>query len=250
MLWIMDKKDGNCFSDKGVRNKALAENNYNPDEVEELLHQIESSASSIVKKVIESARCGSVPNLTLIETEQLCNFLFVQKIRIPRVKNWVMSNQWEHPQDKKYLWRMCSDLAANIFIDDLEAAKANVNLTEHPYMEKIICTRMMDMKINVLRINGNAGTAFLIGDEPCLFEGFLARSGDYVTMPLAKDVFIEMRRPEDSTGGIYDASKVDIEQRNLQSYVQAERFVVGPSRYYLTIVRERAKKFKLGLDRS
>lgn len=242
VLWVMDKKDGHCFSDKGERNKAFAENNYNPDKVEDSLYQIESSASGIVKEILESARRDETPELNVSEKECLCNFLTVQILRVPRVKNWVMNKDWERPGDKEYLWRMCSELLDNIVIVDLKKAKVDVNLSEHPHLEKIICARMMDMNLNVLRIRQDLDMAFLISDEPCLMKGMLATSGDCVTMPLAKDVFIELSRPEDSPGGMHDASTAWIEELNLQSYVKADRLVAGSSREYLKSVREKAKQ--------
>lgn len=242
-LSILDKLDDRCFLDKGgggSYDNAFAEHSYNPIHVEEVLSRIESNASPHVKKLIDSARCGEYAVLDAAEKGNLCTFLLVQSLRIPSVQNWVMKNQWELERDKDVLWQMFKDLCENKYPVGLESEKLNEELTEHPYLEKIIWLRMMDMNINVGTVKADPGTFLLIGDVPCLMKGYLAKQGDVLTMPLAKDVYIELSRPESSAGRWFELSNDDVHDLNVQTYSKACRFVAGACRDLLRRTRTRA----------
>ena len=237
-LWIMDKIQGRCFRDKGggdTYDNAFAEHCYNPSNIEEVLTRIESMASPIVKKIIDFARSGE--NIVVDSTEKghLCTFLLVQVLRIPRVKNM----QWEFEGDIDVLWEMFVDLCENKYPVGLEVEKSNENLTEHRHFEKIIWLRMMEMSINIARVENSAGTALLIGDEPCLMKGFLVKQGDRLTMPLAKDVYIELSRPGESPGTWFELSKKDVQELNGQTYSKSHRFVAGISHDLLIQTRDK-----------
>lgn len=245
VLWIMDKKQARCWLDKGgggTYDNAFAEHDYNPSSVEKVLNRIESKARWVVEKIIDLARCGMDPVVEPAEKGHLCTFLFVQALRIPRVKSWVMNEEWEFDGDKDILWQMFSDLSEDKYPGSLEAEKANANLTEHPHLEKIIWLRMMDMSMDVLRISSKTGAAFLISDEPCLMKRRLAHPGDRVIMPLAKDVCIQLSRPEDSSGGLHEIRGELVEELNVQSYTKARRFVAGPAQQCLGRVRDLAER--------
>ena len=217
-LWVMDKIDGRCFHNRSRRGRfdyAFAKHGYNPSVVEEVFAEIESKVSPIVEKVIDWARSGKYVELTSMEKGHLCTFLFVQSLRIPRVKNWVMSTRWEFESDREVLWQMFRDLCEDQYPVGLEAEKSNAEITEHPYFEKIIWFRMMDMNINVWTLNENACTSLLIGDEPCLKKGFLIKQGDFQTIPLAKDVYIELTRSDGGPGGRFELSERDVQDLNI-----------------------------------
>ena len=244
-LWIMNKIQGHFFRDKGggdTYDNAFAEHGYNPSDAESVLARIESMASPIVKKIIDLARAGKYAVLDSTEKGYLCTFLFVQALRIPRVKNWVMNKQWEFDGDKNTLWEMFSDLCENKYPVGLDAEKSNEDLTEHPHFEKIIWLRMMEMSINVMSIKKDTCNALLIGDEPCLMKGFLINKGDCLTMPLAKEVYIELLRPEESPGTWFELSEKDVQELNVQTYSKAHRFVAGVAKDSLIQARDRGEQ--------
>ena len=244
-LWVIDKRNGSCFPIKSRRaryDKAFAEHGYHSSDVEEVLAKIESKATFVVKKIIDSARSDGYSILGGTEKGYLCTFLFVQSLRIPRVKNWVMNTQWEFEGDKELLWQMFKDLSEDKYLVDLEAEKSNAEITGHTHLEKIIWLRMMDMNMSVGTLKADVCAALLIGDAPCLMNGFLANQGDLLSMPLAKDVYIELWRPEDSSGGRYELSNNDVQDLNIQTYSIASRFVAGDSKDLLIQTRDRVEQ--------
>ena len=242
-LWIMDKTKGCCWAKKGGGDSydAFAEHDYNPSSVEEVLTNIESKASRVVRKIIDFARQGMEPAIDAVENGHLCTFLFVQALRIPRVKSWVMNREWEFEGDRKELWKMFSNLSEGHYPAGLEAEVANVELREHEHLEQVMWLRMMDMSIDVVKVNAGTEGGFLISDEPCLMKRWLVASGDRVVMPLAKNVYIQLSRPEDSPGGMHGIRKELVEGLNLQSYLKAQRFIAGSSRECLDGLRDLAE---------
>ena len=232
VLWVLDKETRMYFSDKGAANRryrAFAEHGYNPWNTESVLSDIESSAAPVIEQLIEHARCGLPPELDPTSKGRLCTFLLVQSLRIPRVKNWIMSKQWEYERDKQMLWQMFSELKNGNFPAGLEADAADPTVKDHDQLEKVFWLRMMEMNIFVATVGDRRGDGLIVGDEPCLMRRYLVRSGDVVVMPLASDVWLELSRPEDSPGGLGKLDRAWTHALNLQSYKKAHRFVAGTS---------------------
>ena len=93
--------------------------------------------------------------------------------------------------------------------------------------------RMTAMSIDVGVTDPSEGTSFVIGDVPCVFNGELTQPGEIVTMPIARDVYIQLTRSEDSTGELYSVSGDDVLNLNMQAYEYATKFVAGPDRAFL-----------------
>ena len=232
VLWVLDKETGKCFSDKGGdkrRYRAFAERDYNPPHTESVLADIESSAAPVVERLIEHARCGMPPELDPASKGRLCTFLLIQSLRVPRVKNWVISEHWEYERDKELLWQIFSELRNADFPGGLEADAADSTIENHEQLEKIFWLRMMKMNIFVATLGGTRGYGLIVGDEPCLMRQYLVRSGDVVVMPLASDVWLELSRPEDLPGGLSKLDRAWTEALNLQTFEKARRFVAGSS---------------------
>ena len=232
VLWVLDKESGNCYEKKGgkrQRYEAFAERNYNPFSTEVVLSRIESNASSVVAKLLGSAQRGMEPALSHLEKAHLCTFLFVQALRIPRVKHWVMSDEWEYDGEKETLWQMFSSLSEDNYPAGLDADAANSDVIDHEHLEKIFWLRMMRMNLNVATIGQVSKGSLLVSDEPCLIRRSLVRSGDRVIMPLSRDVFLELSQPRDSPGGLHVLDEKRVQALNRQSYRKAKRFIAGPS---------------------
>ena len=238
LLWVLDKLTGQIRPEKPskirtakgwtLRYRALGENNYNPDRVEPALSRVESDAAPVIKKIIACARTGKAPAIHGREMERLCAFLLVQIIRSPRMKHYAMNNEWESPEDKELFWEMLLATSNGDWPSGLEAEVANASMRNHPHQDLILWRRMTGMRIDVGTICPEGAARFVIGDEPCLLNGWLVRSGDIVTMPLAKDAYIQLSRPEDSTGGVHTLIATDVEAHNMQSFGKARRFLAGP----------------------
>ena len=239
ILWILDKRTRKIWPKKPsekIRQSgyaAFAENDYNPNDVEKLLSQLEGEAAPIIRNIVESARCRKVAVLDHLEKELLCSFLLVQTLRIPRVRNFAVNRDWEVPQGRQLLWYMLRDICAHQLPDGLAAELCNPDLTEHEHLVVIVWKRMTNMIMDVLRIDDPNAPKFVIGDEPCLRKGWLVQSGDLVIMPLTADTYIQMSMVGDSIGEYSECSVQMVEALNAQTLEKSHRFVAGPSQLYL-----------------
>ncbi len=239
-LRIMNKKTGRIWAKNPARKSrknrrrggydAFAENSYHPATVEAALGKCESDAAPVIGKIIERARSGEAAELDCEEKERLCTFLLVQILRSPRMKDFALAHNGEFPESKEILWQMQLDLGRgeNPAKADHEALANVEHVRQHQDLDGIVLRRMTEMNIDVGIVSARDDASFVIGDEPCLLNGLLAKPGDIATMPLAKDVYVQLSRPEDSTGGLHKVSPEFVRALNAQAYGKAKRFVAGP----------------------
>lgn len=230
-LWIADKDSGHCWvrrpRSQPLRYDAFAQNQYVPTGVDDVLTERESAAAPVVRKVVESARAEVAPDLTLAEKQYLCDFLFVQILRAPRVK------QWAEKLDAPALYELLTDRLTSA-VDE-----------RHP--ERAFLRRMMEMRLEVARVRRDAALPLLIGDEPCLARAPYAEGGDQlgdgpfslpdqVVMPVAKDVYVQLSLAERFAGGFHELDIEYVRALNSQITRKAQRFVAGPTKASLTRV--------------
>ena len=224
-LWIADKGSGQCWvrrpRSKCPRYDAFAQNRYVPTEVDNVLTNRESAGASVVRKVVESARDGVSPDLLPADKQDLCAFLFVQILRVPRVK------QWAEKLDAGALYEMLTDRLTGAIEE------------RHP--ERTFFRRMMDMPLEVGRVRRDAALPLMMGDEPCLARVPHVQDGeqvgdglfelpDQVTMPVSKDVYVQLSLPENFAGGFHELDTEYVEALNEQVVRKAQRFVAGPNK--------------------
>jgi len=226
LLQIMSKRTGRIW-EKGPREKrgpsrrragydAFAENKYYPKTVEKALHNVESDAAPVIKKIIVSARTGELTRLECQEKRSLCDFLLVQILRTPRMKEIVRTHVNDFPEGEQNMMEVLLAICEKSQIDGVQFDE-----------------RMAAMSIDVGVTDPGDGASFVIGDVPCVFNGDLTELGHIVTMPVARDVYIQLTRPEESQGELYTVSADEVQDLNIQAYKYATKFVAGPDRALL-----------------
>lgn len=240
VLWIMDKHLGRLRSMRGsrdgakpgpknqIRYKAFGENRYNPDHVENALCKVESEAAGVIRDILDGARAGKPIILDHRGKFQLCAFLFAQIVRVPRMKQFAMQMGRQNSEAKRVYWEMFSNIGVGSVPTELDRAVADPSVTDHDCQDLILLRRMTLMQLDITKITSANHANFMIGDEPCLMNGFLARPGEIVTMPLAKDVTVQLSRPEDSAGGLHPCGAEFALAKNTETFKKANRFVAGP----------------------
>lgn len=242
-LWIMSKQTGHIWCKKPADKRkqagydAFAENNYNPDDVEEAFTEVESEAGPIIKEIIRSARKFRMPVLDQVEKEWLCAFLLVQILRVPRIKDFMTNSIPEFPEAEKVFWRVFKSLSAHEMPGGLEPVVSDPDVMEHEHLDYIMWKRMTNMKIDVLRIGNVVDVSFVIGDEPCLLKGWLLKPDERVVMPIARDVYLQLSRPEDFAGQVEMCGPSLVNALNLQIFEKSQRYIAGPNRECLERLR-------------
>ena len=236
VLWIMNKRTGETWCKKPSDRcrqagyDAFAQKNYNPNDVEEALTELESEAAPIVEQIVECARRGRTAAFDKAEKDRLCAFLLVQILRIPRMKDYAMNGNWEFPEVSQVFWQMLKNVSTHDMPAGLEADVANADVKAHEHLDYIMWKRMTAMIIDVTRISPVVDGGFLICDEPCLLKGWLLQSGDRVVMPLARDVCLQLSRPEDAAGELEICGPGFVNELNLQTLEKSQQFIAGPNR--------------------
>ena len=231
VLHVLDKQTGRRWLKKSGRNgrfSVFLERNYNPDFAERALMHLEAKASVLVAEIVQSAREGKPPVLEADHKKLLCEFLLVQTLRVPRMKSWVTGRKWERPEDQDVFWQMVAEISKADLATRLLPVESESSFAEYQHLERIVW-HMLRMNVDVGTIKRESDACFVIGDEPCLRKGLLDRPGDRVVMPLAKDVYVQLSRHEDSIGGLSVVGKKLADALNRQAYAKARRFVAGPT---------------------
>lgn len=250
VLRIMDKHLGRLRSMRGnkdrakpnpknqIRYKAFGENRYNPDHVEHALCKVESEAAGVIRDILDGARAGNPIILDHRRKMQFCAFLLAQIVRVPRMKQFAMQMGRQNSQAELVYWAMFSNISEGSVPAGLDRAVADPGVTDHDCQDLILLRRMTLMQLDITKITTATHASFVIGDEPCLMSGLLARPGEIVTMPLAKDVTVQLSRPEDSAGGLTLCGANLVQAKNMEAYKKANRFVAGPGPSALCCLHE------------
>ena len=232
VLWVMDKETGGCWpitGGKDGRYDAFAENGYNPADMEDTLALLEANAAPVVRKIVRSSRSGDEMRLGEGERDWMCRFLLAQSQRVPRMRDWVMTEaQWEFPDEDRAIYRkMLCDLSDGDWHADIEVDGLNATDEERFSPERSLWRWMMSMSFDVATIGSESNATFLVSDEPCLMEGSsdpYDATCDIVVMPLAKDVFLRLSRSDISPGELGS-----VEELNQLAYRKTKKFIAGPS---------------------
>ena len=91
---------------------------------------------------------------------------------------------------------------------------------------------MRRMAVDLLQIPPTVDANFVTSDRPCLVEPILHGGGN-VLMPLAKNVAIQLSRPENSSPTPIRISRTTVRRINRRLFGAALRDVAGSSRQHL-----------------
>ena len=211
-LWVFDKQARRCWRKNGPRYDAFAENEYLPNNVDDVFAPRETAAGPAIESIILSARTAVAPNLDAADREHLCRFLLAQILRVPRLRGY---------GEKKRIRR---SIYHSLLRDDL---RGDEDLA-HP--ERGVFRAMLAMWPEVACARPGVQTPLLVNDEPCLWVGDLSQPGARIVMRLAKDVCVQLSHPADFAGGLHGLGADDVAFLNAEAFRKAARFVAGPTR--------------------
>ena len=251
-LWVLDKDSGRTWPRVGGRQDrydAFAEKGYNTvidargerdDSVENFYTAVESNAAPVIDTIIELARAGLVAPLNAVKHEDLCRFLWAQYVRSPVERLATLEDGTARRAMDEAVRDTCSkfgiplQLIAALLPKDLSEMMndAIVKAPTAPEEPDSAVAHMRRMAVDVLRVVPSTNAEFITSDRSCLVEPIL-RPGGSVLTPVAKDIAIQLSRPEKSSGNLVRVGRETVDRINEQIYGAALRFVAGPSRNYV-----------------
>ena len=205
-LWILNKKNGKCWSRKGGRRnryEGFAENSYLPTDVDDALGRLECKAALIIRTILNDVRIGSLPRLSVKEKEDLCHFLYTQFFRVPRVKGF------GEKRDPQVYFSMLKETP--------------VGMPDPEFPERELFEWMNSLNLSYALVEPSANVPLLVCDEPCL------HSDERVVMRIAKDVVIELSEGSGCVTGVDLIDSIGVRELNRETMELATEFVAGPT---------------------
>ena len=246
-LWVLDKDSGRSWSKTGGgqdRYDVFAEKSYNTvidargnhdDSVERYYTEVEANAAPVIDMIIELARAGLVAPLNPVKHENVCRFLWAQYVRSPFERLATMKDDTaQRAMDEAVLdtcvkFGISPQIIAAFLPKDLREMMDNaiVKAPTAPEEPDNAVAHMKRMVVDVLKVLPAADADFITSDRSCLVEPIL-RPGGSVLMPVAKDVAVQLSRPENSSGNLVSVGRARVDGINERIYHTALRYVAGP----------------------
>ena len=204
-LWILDKNTGKNWAIKGGKNERydnFAQNNYLPQDIDQVIGLLEEGTAPILKSILTDVRSGISPNLTCSDKESLCKFLVNLILRAPRVKDFGES--------------LHSKLYYSMLQDNLDAEQDD----EHP--ERDLFQKLLRMNVEFGLVQPGTTTLLVICDEPCW------HSEKWVVMRIAKDVLIQLGNFNRPNFWIHKFDLNYVNELNREAMNKGRRFIAGP----------------------